>query len=387
MKTFEAAYLNLLKTSIGSGVLNFPYLFKTYGILLTILLTIITGMFASVGLILLSICAHEVGRTADMSTLSRLAIPHTTIIVNIAVFIKCFGVSTSYVIIARQLLPSFLERITRSHSFFTTPAISLLLFVIAVFPFTLLHKMDKLKYTSFIGIICILTVIFATFLRFILDPTSNASTKIVTPFNLSWLGGLGKFVFSFTCHQNIFAVHSEMENNSPTHIKKLICCVASTAFILYISFGLTNYLIYGDTVKDNVLRNYPEDYLATIVRGLYVIVMAVSYPLQISPARVYLFNIFNISVAKRKIAILHYATTTLLVFLTYIIAATGTQLGIVYSIVGATASTFMCLILPALFYFNIEINKTKYLTVIAYCSFVFGIVVFAVSLTSIMFFP
>lgn len=386
MKTLSAAYFNLLKTSIGSGVLNFPYLFKTYGIILTFILTIITGFFAAIGLILLSICAGEIGRTADMSTLSQITIPHARFLVNLAVFIKCFGVSTSYIIITRQLLPSFLETITRSHAFYTKPPICLLFFVLCILPFALLYKMDKLKYTSFLGIVCILVVILAAIFRFFSTTVTSTSIKITTSPSLHWLGGLGKFIFSFTCHQNIFAVNTELQNNTLKRLKKLISCVAITAFLLYMSFGLSNYMIYGDNVKDNVLRNYPQDNLATIVRGLYVIVMGVSYPLQISPARVYLFNLFGLSIITRKIKIVHYSTTILLVGLTYLIAAMGTKLGIVYSIVGATASTFMCLMLPTIFYFNMEIRRTKTLTILAYCGFVLGIIIFGISLTSIFMF-
>lgn len=151
------------------------------------------------------------------------------------------------------------------------------------------------------------------------------------------------------------------------------------------SFGLTNYFLYGNDVADNVLRNYPQDYLATVVRGLYVVVMGVSYPLQIAPARTYLFNILNPSTSKRNLRLLHYSVTFLIILATYIIAATGTQLGLVYTIVGATASTFMCLILPALFYFNLDVVRTRFLTIAAYCAFLFGIVVFTSSLAGIAF--
>lgn len=383
MKTFGAAYINLLKTSIGSGVLNFPYLFKTYGMYPTIFLTIISGLFAATGLILLSICAQEIGRTADLSTLSRRAIPHARFLVDLAVFIKCFGVSLSYIIITKQLLPSFIETVTQRQSFWSRPWVCLIFFLTAIGPFAYLIKLDKLKYTSLLGIISILIVTSAAVFRYYVKTVDDVVIRKVTPFSVAWLGGLGKFIFSFTCHQNIFAANTEMTDNSLPRLKKLVYCVASSSFILYMSFGLTNYWLYGDNVADNVLRNYPQDYLATVVRGLYVIVMGVSYPLQVAPARAYFFNMINLPIVKRKPNFLHFITTSIIIMATYLIAISGTELGLVYTLVGATASTFMCLILPALFYFNLEVEKTVQLTIVAYCAFLFGIIVFATTLLSI----
>lgn len=377
--------MNLLKTSIGSGVLNFPYLFKTYGLAVTVVLTVISGFFAAAGLLLLATCASEIGRSADMSVLSRLAIPHARFCVDLAVFVKCFGVSLSYVIIARQLLPSFLETVMGHGSLLTQPAVCLLFFVGSVAPLAFLRRMDGLKYSSLIGIASILAVIVAAVVRYSLKAVDDTSIVLATPVSILWLGGLGKFMFSFTCHQNIFAAHSEMDDNSPSRMRRLIYCVAMTSFVLYMAFGITNYLLYGDSVADNVLRNYPQDYLGTAVRGLYIVVMGVSYPLQMAPARVYLFNLLAIKGERRKSGLWHCGATVLLVAATYVVAATGTKLGLVYTIVGATASTFMCLVLPALFYFGIELERTLFLTIVAYCAFLFGICVFTTTLVGIAY--
>ena len=87
MKTLGSAYVNLLKTSIGSGVLNFPFLFKTYGICITIIFTLLTGIFASTGLYLLMICSQEIGRSADLGKLAILSIHYAKLLVDFAVFV------------------------------------------------------------------------------------------------------------------------------------------------------------------------------------------------------------------------------------------------------------------------------------------------------------
>ncbi|ELA41293.1 uncharacterized protein VICG_01666 [Vittaforma corneae ATCC 50505] len=242
MKTFAGAYVNLLKTSIGSGVLSFPYLFKTYGIVVTVFLTLITGLFATTGLVLLMICSQVIGRTADLSKLAAQCFPYARIFVDLAVFLKCFGVSLSYVIITRQLLPPILESLFErapdvNPSLFASPSITLLIFLGFVGPFTYFSKLDKLKYTSFVGIFSIVLVILAAVARYIHTDTTDVKIAFFLPITIDWLAGMGKFIFSFTCHQNIFAVNAEIEDNSLPKMKKLICTVSMSSFTLYMTFG------------------------------------------------------------------------------------------------------------------------------------------------------
>lgn len=388
MKTFAGAYVNLLKTSIGSGVLSFPYLFKTYGILCAVGLTLITGIFATTGLVLLTICSQGIGRTADLSKLAAHCFPYTKIFVDLAVFLKCFGVSLSYVIITRQLLPSIFGATfaaPSSAAFFASPPIALLVFLGLIGPFSYLSRLDRLKYTSFIGVFSIVLVILAAGARYATTDTSAVKIFVFAPITADWLVGLGKFIFSFTCHQNIFAVNAEIEDNSLPRMKKLIIAVSSSSFVLYMSFGMLNYMLYGSSVSDNVLKSYPTDSLALVVRSLYVVVMAVSYPLQMAPARAYLLNMMGITNTTKKYRIIHFVVTTFLIITTYVIAVSGVRLGLVYSIVGATASCFMCLILPSLFYFNLDVERTLYLTLAAYFSFLLGVFIFTSTIFALIY--
>lgn len=383
MKTLASAYVNLLKTSIGSGVLSFPYLFKTYGIIPTFFFMIISGFFAAMGLVLLTICAHDFGRDADLSKLTAFSMPYAKIIVDFAVFVKCFGVSVSYMVIAKQMLSSFIETVFRGPTLLSKPYVCLLMFTAIIAPFTFRSKLDKLKWTSLIGVLSIIAVVLASIFRYFAKTEDDATTHLYTSPSMFWLNGFGKFVFSFTCHQNIFSIHTEMVDNSIPRMKKLIWMVSLSALVLYGSFGLSNYLIYGDEAKDNVLNNYPPDLLATIVRGLYVIVMAVSYPLQAGPARTYFLNMVHVRPKHPGYRIFYIIVTTVILTATYLIAVAGIKLGLIYSLVGATASTFMCLILPALFYLNIEVERSLFLTIAGYCAFLFGIFVFVTTLFNI----
>lgn len=379
--SFLSCFVTLLKTVIGSGALSFPFLFKTYGILTTCLLTFISGSFAVVGLILYINCAKEIGREATLSELAQVAMPYTKLLVDFSVFLKCFGVSLSYLIITKQLILPVFSILTGAN---IRASLLLSIFVLLIGPICYFEKLNKLKYTSLCGILSIFVVIIASIYRY--KHTIISSTIIInytTPISKSYLNNIGKFVFSFTCHQNIFAIHSEMSDNSFRNMKKLIYSVTITALSLYLTFGYYNYMLYGQNVKDNIILNFPNDVLGTIVRSLYIVVMGVSYPLQVNPCRTYLIKMLNID--EKKYPSVRFVATTLIIVLTFFIAISNMDLGFVYSIIGATASTFMCLIFPALFYFNMDVDRCVVLDILGYLSFLFGVVVFVSTIYGVIY--
>lgn len=384
MGNFTSGYINLLKTAIGSGILAYPFLFKTYGMLITILLSIISGMLAFTGLYLYIISSYKLGHSTTLSSLAGSALPSSRLIADLAICFKCFGVSISYLIIIRQLLPLVLTHIFGNH-FFTHPSISLLFFLILTSPFSYFNKIDKLKFTSFCGIFCIFIVICTTFIRFAKTTTiEKQDIHYIAPMSILWITGIGKFVFAFTCHQNIFTVQNEMTDSNPKKMRLLAFSIVLTALIIYIFFGLLNYLIYGNLIGDNILETYPENSLTVFIQALYVLVMGFSYPLQINPCRLYLMEIMGVNGSKNKgTSILRVFITTLLLILTYSIAASGINLGMTYSVIGATASSLVCLIFPALFYMMLDFEKKLKYKILSYICLILGLLIFLSAIANV----
>lgn len=382
MINITSGHINLLKTMLGSGIMSLPCLFATYGIAPAMILAMQCAFFSMVGLYIFVLCSHRVGRKSSMSVLATECVPRMRIVVDIAVFVKCLGVATSYLIIARQLLPQIVG------VFFAkpNPNIALAVFVCCIGPISFFGKLEKLRYTSFCGLVGILFILLASVFRYATTADTAYKTGMVSTYSTRWLGGLGKFVFAFTCHMNIFAVYNEADDNSPPEMRRLVLQVVLTAFLTYITFGYFNYALYGVNIHDNVLENYPDDYLAFAVRVFYVLVMAFSYPLQVNPCRLYFLNLVHVT-DKRKVTyrILSAIITAVIIFITAQTAMRNVSLGLVYTIVGSTASTLMCAILPPLFYLNMGMKKSSVLVVLSYILFCWGIFVFATSFLGMLF--
>ncbi|KAM0674277.1 hypothetical protein GVAV_002353 [Gurleya vavrai] len=387
MKNLFSGYVNLLKTAVGSGILSYPFLFYSYGTLPIILLSFIASIFSFLGLVFYLVCNRQIEGQSSIKKLATRLFPNANIIADSAMCFKCIGVSISYLIIIRQLLPLVLIYAFGSH-FFTKQPISLFIFLLITSPLSFFKKLDKLKYTSILGLLCIFTVILTTFYRIKnTESLKQEEMKLVAPLGILWFTGLGKIVFSFTCHQNIFTVQNESQEHSTKKLIFLCFFTMLTAFFVYILFGYTNYLLLGKSVKDNVLEGYPKDNLSVIVQSLYVIAMGFSYPLQINPCRLYMIELFNLKYQKEFYnEITHILTTLFLLIITYTVAISGLQLGTVYSLIGATASSLMCLILPGFFYLKICKEKNRNLSVCAGISVFFGIFVFLSAASNIFLF-
>lgn len=377
MKNILSGYVNLLKTAMGSGIISFPFLFKTYGTGVSIALTCFFGIFTFIGLNILNNCSKKIAEP-NLSTLTTYSLPSASKLVTTAIFIKCLGVSISYLVVVRELLPNVLGHIFLCN---LDEKIVLTVFLVVFSPICYFNKIDKLKFTSFLGLVALFFILISSLIMFGSIDT-DISKEVPVEYSFLWFENLSKFVFAFTCHMNFFSVLSESNNNTRI-MKKISLYVVLSALITYLLFGYSNYKVFGNSIKDNVLSNYPDTTLTTFSKFFYVMVMVFSYPLQVNPCRKYFLELFEFK-NKRTEKVIAFIVTTLIILITYLIAISGIELGVIYKIIGATSSTLMCLILPALFYLKLECNKKKLMIFFSYFSLGLGALIFSSTVISLL---
>lgn len=383
MKELFPGYVNLLKTIIGSGILYIPMLYKTFGLLPTLILMILSCILSITGQMIYAICNYKNNdRSSNITSLSLKSVPNISFFVDFFVFFKCFGVSTSYLIIIRELLPNIIEK-SFGKSIITHPKVSLLIFLSAIAPFTFFRSLKKLKYTSSIGIISILIILICSIFTFLKD-LSFKNIQIYKKLDLNAFKGLGTFVFAFTCHQNLISIQNELIQNDPKKIKKLIIFTAISAFLIYMIFGFVHYAIY-DEMHDNILKSYPDNRLSVFLHFLYIIIMGFSYPLQLNPCRLYLMNLIRLDKRKRNNNFIHSLITVFLLISTYCLTITGLNLGEIYAFVGSTASTMICLVFPPMIYHYMDVRKEIMLRIMGFICFLLGICIFCLSFMKLIY--
>jgi len=279
--------------------------FAQGGLILGFIAVVSCGSMAYLGLYLLSLCAAHPSisqRTASFSSISNLTYPHASILFDLAIAIKCFGVSISYLLIFGKLMPQvilsfksttallIIDSKTEQGLWLLDRRLWITLSMLFLVPISFLPTLDSLRHVSYIALIGVLNLIVVVIFKFFFssDPlpshSSGAEIRWIK-FDSSFLTALPLFVFAYTCAQNIFSVHNEMIDNSPRQMKKVLVTCIGSAVLTYETLGVLGYLTFGSKVSSNLISDYDSSILISISQLMISILVLFSYPLQLFPCR------------------------------------------------------------------------------------------------------
>jgi amino acid permease len=92
--SIASSVVNLTNTIVGAGMLGLPGAFGGTGYIGGLILIILAAGFSAHGLVLLSKCAQRTGLPSSFYSVALAAVPRCTILIDLAVALKCFGVAT-----------------------------------------------------------------------------------------------------------------------------------------------------------------------------------------------------------------------------------------------------------------------------------------------------
>lgn len=194
---------------VGAGTLAMPSVLSHMGIMLGVILILWSGITAAFGLYLQSRCARYLDRgSSSFFALSHITYPHASVIFDLAIAVKCFGVGVSYMIIIGDLMPGVM--LGFNHDVADLPYLVdrhfwITAFMLLIIPLSFLRRLDSLKYTSLVALVSIGYLIVLVIYHFAADSHANAQDIRV----LQWAGpvetlsALPVVVFAYTCHQNV----------------------------------------------------------------------------------------------------------------------------------------------------------------------------------------
>ena len=233
------------------------------------------------------------------------------------------------------------------------------------FPFSIMHNLDALKYTS--GL-CFVFIIFVTILVFIystggLDPCVDQELDddgpcrgdhtLVNNNGVECLKVFSIVVLALTCVPNVFPLLNELERPTVQRFHDLFSYSICTAAVIYIIFAASGYATYGDNIRSDSIINYPINNLDAVARVFISFVVALSYPLQINPARRCMLSVLKSILNGGKeptleqVRFRYICITVGYLSFTLFIAMIVSDLGIVLKVVGAAGSSTITFILPS----------------------------------------
>lgn len=212
---FAGSAANLLKSIMGAGMLALPADFAAMGALPALLLLLVAAVLALTGLQLLVLASnrlvhggHLPARHSNFSELARPTYPRLSFLFEGAVFLKCLLVCASYMtVVGDTLVPLIKELFPKAAVFWLSRWLWVTVCTLLIAPVTFLHRMDSLKYTSFLGMGGIVYLFVLSVVMFLgyndSFAQSVANIKPFVPFSFSSLSAFATFVFALNCHQNV----------------------------------------------------------------------------------------------------------------------------------------------------------------------------------------
>ncbi|VDB94265.1 unnamed protein product [Peniophora sp. CBMAI 1063] len=390
--TLTSSVSNLANTIIGSGMLTFPRALASAGIIPGIITCLFSGGVAAFGLHLLSICArHAPHRRASFFAVAELTFPRAAVFFDAAIAIKCFGVSISYLIIIKSLVPSVVQSLYHDIGHGAVPPewtlngriwITLLMFILV--PLCFMRHLHSLRHTSYVALFSVAYLVLIVIVVYF-HPLENMPPRgdvYLAHWSTDFISTFPVQVFAFTCAQNLFPIFNEVQTNSQARMNTIVGSAIGSATITYEVIAVFGYLTFGSNVGANIIAMYPSTSLFVAVGQLAIAILVLfSYPLQVHPCRNCLDKVFSFgsSVEKGKLASAqddededdesvtdadhsggemsvakHTALTSLIVAGGFTIAYFVDNLEMVLSFVGATGSTTISFILPGLFYWQMH---------------------------------
>jgi len=405
---------NLANTIIGSGMLTFPLAMASAGIIPGMLTCVFSGSVAVFGLYLLSLCAARAPhRRSSFFAVAQMTFPRAAVFFDAAIAAKCFGVSISYLIIIKGLMPNVVAALYHDLSSSTPPAWALSgrnwisLFMIVLVPLVFLRHLDSLRHTSYVALFSVayLVVIVITVYFNPLEGMPDRGEVHLIHFTPNFVSTFPVQVFAFTCSQNLFPIFNELRDNSQKRMNVVIGGAIGSATLTYEVIAIFGYLTFGSTVGANIIAMYPSTSLFIAVGQAAIVVLVLfSYPLQVHPCRNCLDKIFHAGEVVKQVraaaeeedpdalpevdddhaagemsALKHTVLTAAIVVSGFTIAFFVNDLQLVLSFVGSTGSTTISFILPGLFYWQLtraDRNRNNTLSLCALALAVYGGFVF-----------
>jgi len=319
---------------------------------------------STMALVMLSEAADKSGRPANFRSVSELAVPGAGLYIDIAVAIKCFGVATSYLIVIGDSVPKALVAFGATGILLDRRLWTLAALCIAG-PLAYMKQITALRHVSKVALTCVLLITvmifcFALGITSDFDPCSEAAEGqcagdivLVTP-PMTILRALPLFVFSYTCHQNIFSITNELAAPTRGRNASVAAIAVGLSLCVYLVLGSSGYYTFGSKVAKDILVSYPKsNVIVSAARLAISLVVTCCYPLQAHPSRASFSSIVKKLAGDDAVNddVLHFVITTLFLACTGSIAFVISDLGLVLSVVGATGSTIVSYILPGASYF------------------------------------
>ena len=253
--------LFVTKAMIGSGILNVPLIFKTFGIFFGLIASCFLNCITFLAIYFLLRC-KDITQRYSYAIYSKLTMGLVgTITCKICIIIRSFTLCCVLLKILGKIIRTLLLIFFNEYKdrLFLNSEFLLIVFSLLITPMMLQKDISGIAKFTFLGIYSILFLFVALFILFIFKITQNE----IKPLETQMLYTNGDFFRKFKCfgsylnaylfQVNFFPIYLPLHPRSTKNMLKATLFGTLLSSVIYISFGIVGFIIYRYDINDTLL--------------------------------------------------------------------------------------------------------------------------------------
>ncbi|KAL6190213.1 hypothetical protein ACLB2K_036611 [Fragaria x ananassa] len=397
--SFSGAVFNLSTTIIGAGIMALPATMKVLGLGVGIGMIVFVAVLTEAAVEMLLRFSRAGNASSFGGVMGDAFGTGGRVVFQLSILVNNLGTLIVYMIILGDVLSG-----TASSGVHHTGVLEgwfgenwwngrlFVLFVTTIFvfgPLVSLKRIDSLRYSSAlaVGLAGVFLVITAGITAVKIshgDISMPRLLPVLTDLTSVWnlFTVVPVLVTAFICHFNVHTISNELKK--PIMIQPVVRTSLGLCSSVYILTSLFGFLLFGDSILDDVLANFDTDLgipyssmLSDIVRISYALHLMLVFPIIFHPLRINFDDLFFPSSRPLDLDNRRFALITLgLISIIFLGANFIPSIWDVFQFTGATATVCIGFIFPAAIVLRdrhgIATSKDKTLSV-----FMIGLAVFA----------
>ena len=262
-----ATGLFVTKAMIGSGLLNVPFIFRTFGVFFGLFASFFLNSITFLAVYFLLRC-KDITQRYSYAIYSKLTMGLVgTLTCKIAVIIRSFTLCCVLLKILGKIIRTLLLIFFNEYRdrFFLNSEFLLVVFSILITPMMLQKDISGVaKFTS-LGIYSILFLFVSLVILFIFKITQNEIKPLEEP--MLYMSGdffkkfkcFGSYLNAYLFQVNVFPIYLPLKPRSTKNMIKATLFGTLLSSVIYISFGIIGFIIYRYDINDTLLTYLGDD--------------------------------------------------------------------------------------------------------------------------------
>lgn len=348
-----AATFNLTKSAVGVGTLFLHAQLLKLGFQAGLAAILTAAFFSTLSLHLLSRMAHNCD-TGDYFVLGRMAMGErvekgTAVALLLFLFAGLVYYCLFVGIYVRQTVQYVWSVAKEEQSVAVTTGIPVML---VMFPLACLRDLSALAVTSIVGMVSMVGVMALVVSHYLFGSSKTVTTlaeAVQSPnvFGPAGWSAFGSIIFAFVNHFTVVSLMPVLERPTPARRATLNVMSTVASLAIYLPCAICGYLLFAKSREETILDVAENGYFA-VARGVVAVVIAVSFPLLLDPARSSLASMLPFEDSPVR----HYGLTASLTIapLMTVLLLFGPKLDNILSLISAACGSYLVFIAPGIFF-------------------------------------